>query len=95
MFCNPLFTEEQRSDQPQQLMPSAPPLVSTVTDLVNPPPWEAQVLQWLTEVVARQQQTQQVQSSQYQYDVALVAKIQTITNQLTSENAGMYQKSCA
>ena len=70
-------------------MPSAPPLEPTVTDIVNPPPWEAQVLQWLTEVVARQQQKQQTQSSQHQYDMALVAKINTLSSQLTREDSGM------
>ena len=67
-------------------MPSAPPLEPTATDIVNPPPWEAQVLQWLTEVVARQQQKQ---SLQHQYDMALVAKINTLSSQLTREDSGM------
>ena len=70
-------------------MPSAPPLEPTVTNIVNPPPWEAQVLQWLTEVVARQQKKQQTQSSQHQYDIALVAKINTLSSQLTREDSGM------
>lgn len=59
-------------------------------DLVNTPPWESEVLQWLNDVVARQQQKQQqINTSQLQYDLSLVAKITSYCNQLSVDTPGM------
>ena len=78
--------EQTSSGVSQRLAPSAPPIESSmVTDVVNPPPWESQMLQWLSDVVARQQQRQHIDTSQHQYDLSLVAKIASLSNQISMD----------
>ena len=59
-----------------------------MADVVNPPPWESQVLQWLNDVVARQQQKQQISTTQHQYDLSLVAKMASLSNQISEDIPG-------
>lgn len=55
-----------------------------MTDVANPPLWESQVLQWLSDMVARERQKEKSNTSQHQYDVSLVAKITSLCNQLST-----------
>ena len=81
--------EQANTGLSQQLAPSAPPLESnTMADVVNPPPWESQVLQWLNDVVARQHQKQQTGTTQHQYDLSLVAKMASLSNQISTDIPG-------
>ena len=63
-------------------------------DTVNPPLWEAQVLQWLGDVVARQQQKQHTNTSQHQYDLSLATKIATLSNRISSDIPGRKLSKC-
>ena len=55
-----------------------------MTGVVNPPLWESQVLQWLSDVVARERQKEKTNTSQHQYDISLVAKMTSLCNQLST-----------
>ena len=55
-----------------------------MTGVVSPPLWESQVLQWLSDVVARERQKEKTNTSQHQYDVSLVAKMTSLCNQLST-----------
>lgn len=86
----PLSLEEQSgSSSLRQVTPSAPPMESSIDDEVNPPPWEPQVLQWLKDVVSRQQQKQVINTSQHQYDLSLVAKMTSFCSQLSMDIPGL------